>query len=183
MARVPEAEIERLKAEVPLASLAEAAGVVLVRTGADLTGRCPFHEDDNPSLVISPGKNLWHCLGACQAGGSVIDWVMRAEGVSFRHAVELLRGGVPAVGSGTAPKRSTVRRLAPPVCGRPPTTSCWGRSSIPPTGCWGSRRTRFPPWPAAGSITRRRSMCSGSATRTGRWGCGCRTSAARHPRA
>ena len=42
------------------------------------------------SLVISPRKNLWHCLGACNAGGTVIDWVMRAEGVSFRHAVELL---------------------------------------------------------------------------------------------
>ncbi|HUY45683.1 MAG TPA: CHC2 zinc finger domain-containing protein [Streptosporangiaceae bacterium] len=115
MARVPEAEIERLKADVPLVSLAEAAGVVLARTGADLTGRCPFHEDDTPSLVISPEKNLWHCMGACQAGGSVIDWVMRAEGVSFRHAVELLRDGLPAAAAGAGPKRSTVRRLAPPV--------------------------------------------------------------------
>ena len=115
MARIPEAEIERLKAEVPLVALAEAAGVELVRTGADLTGRCPFHEDDSPSLAISPGKNLWHCLGACQAGGSVIDWVMRAEGVSFRHAVELLRDGLPAPAAGAGPKRSTVRRLARPV--------------------------------------------------------------------
>lgn len=115
MARVPDADIERLKAEVPLVALAEAAGVELARTGADLTGRCPFHADDTPSLVISPGKNLWHCMGACQAGGSVIDWVMRAEGVSFRHAVELLRDGLPAAGSGPGPKRSTVRRLAPPV--------------------------------------------------------------------
>ena len=41
--------------------------------------------------MITPSKNLWHCLGACQAGGSVIDWVMKAEGVCFRHAVELLR--------------------------------------------------------------------------------------------
>jgi Toprim-like len=40
---------------------------------------------------------------------------MRAEGVSFRHAVELLRDGLPAAGSGAGPKRSTVRRLAPPV--------------------------------------------------------------------
>jgi DNA primase len=47
---------------------------------------------------VSPKKNLWHCLGACQAGGSVIDWVMRAEGVSFRHAVELLKEGVLGVG-------------------------------------------------------------------------------------
>jgi len=97
-------------------SLAEAAGVELRRTGADLTGRCPFHDDDTPSLVISPDKNLWHCLGACQAGASVIDWVMRAEGVSFRHAVELLRDGPPAVPpAGAGPKRSTVRRLASPV--------------------------------------------------------------------
>lgn len=116
MARIPDAEVERLKAAVPLASLAEAAGVELRATGADLTGRCPFHDDDSPSLVISPGKNLWHCMGACQAGGSVIDWVMRAEGVSFRHAVELLRDSPAAVSAaGTGPKRSTVRRLAPPV--------------------------------------------------------------------
>ena len=38
--------------------------------------------------MITPAKNLWHCLGACQQGGTVIDWVMKAEGVSFRHAVE-----------------------------------------------------------------------------------------------
>jgi hypothetical protein len=113
--RVPEELVGRLKADVPLASLAEAAGVELRPTGADLIGRCPFHEDDSPSLVISPVKNLWHCMGACQAGGSVIDWVMRAEGVSFRHAVELLRDGLPAAGSGPGPRRSTVRKLAPPV--------------------------------------------------------------------
>jgi DNA primase catalytic core len=116
MARVPDAEIERLKAEVSLVSLAEAAGVTLRKTGADLTGCCPFHEDGTPSLVISPDKNLWHCLGACQAGGSVIDWVMRAEGVSFRHAVELLRDGMPAASpAGRAPGRSTVRKLASPL--------------------------------------------------------------------
>ena len=116
MVRVPAAEIGRLKAEVSLVSLAEAAGVALRKTGADLTGCCPFHEDGTPSLVISPERNLWHCLGACQAGGSVIDWVMRAEGVSFRHAVELLRDGMPANSpTGTAPKRSTVRRLASPL--------------------------------------------------------------------
>ena len=57
-----------------------ARGVVLTPHGADLIGRCPFHDDHEPSLVITPAKNLWHCLGACQRGGSVIDWVMQAEG-------------------------------------------------------------------------------------------------------
>jgi DNA primase len=114
MARIPEAEIERLKSEVSLQRLVEAKGIALARHGADLVGRCPFHEDKTPSLVITPKKNLWHCLGACQAGGSVIDWVMRTEGVSFRHAVELLRDGVPAVAGGIV-KRSTVPKLAAPV--------------------------------------------------------------------
>jgi DNA primase catalytic core len=91
MARVPEEEIERIKSQISLERLAEARGVKLKRHGAELLGLCPFHDDHEPSLVISPERNLWHCLGACQTGGSVIDWVMRAEGISFRYAVELLR--------------------------------------------------------------------------------------------
>ena len=119
MARIPDAEIERLKEEVSLQRLVELAGVELRRQGKDLVGCCPFHEDRSPSLVISPGKNLWHCLGACQAGGSVIDWVMRVEGVSFRHAVELLRDGVAptrVADGGRGPARvSTVTRLPSPL--------------------------------------------------------------------
>src|SRR3990172_7423398 len=114
MARIPQDEVERLKREVPVERLALAAGVELERHGADLIGRCPFHEDRTPSLVVTPSKNLWHCLGACQQGGSVIDWVMKAEGVSFRHAVELLRADLP-VGAPKAVKQSTVKKLAPPV--------------------------------------------------------------------
>lgn len=95
MARVPAEEVARIKREVSVQRLAEARGVKLQRHGADLVGLCPFHEDHEPSLVISPRRNLWHCLGACQAGGSVIDWVMQDRGVSFRHAVELLRADLP----------------------------------------------------------------------------------------
>ena len=45
MARIPEHEIERLKAEVSVQRLAEAQGIKLERHGADLIGLCPFHED------------------------------------------------------------------------------------------------------------------------------------------
>lgn len=113
MARIPESEIERLKAQVSVQRLVETKGVALVRHGKDLHGRCPFHDDHTPSLVVSPGKNLWHCLGACQVGGGPIDWVMKAEGVSFRHAVELLRNDAP-LGAGIV-KQATVRKLAAPV--------------------------------------------------------------------
>jgi DNA primase len=98
MSRIPDDELERLKREVSLAGLVEAHGVSLARHGKDLVGRCPFHDDTTPSLVISPDTNLWHCMGACNEGGSVIDWVMRAEGLAFRAAAEFLRqGGSPTV--------------------------------------------------------------------------------------
>ena len=116
MARIPDEVIERLKREVAVVRLVETAGVTLKRHGADLLGLCPFHDDHAPSLVISPDKNLWHCLGACQAGGSVIDWVMKAEGVSFRHAVELLQNDYrPLAAAGRRPKHATVPKLAAPV--------------------------------------------------------------------
>jgi DNA primase catalytic core len=117
MARIPESEVERLKKEISVQRLAEARGVKLTRHGADLLGKCPFHDDRTPSLVITPAKNLWHCLGACNVGGTAIDWVMRANGVSFRHAVELLRADhLPLAADPIHPvKHGTVRKLPPPV--------------------------------------------------------------------
>lgn len=90
MARIPDEVVERLKREVSVARLAEARGIVLKKHGENLLGLCPFHADREPSLVVTPQKNLWHCLGACQAGGSVIDWVMRTEGCSFTAALQML---------------------------------------------------------------------------------------------
>jgi len=99
VARIPEAEIARIKREVDLVEVVGRSGVALSRRGEDLVGLCPFHDDREPSLVVSPVKNLWHCLGACGTGGSVIDWVMRAEGLSFREAVEALQGRFPLPGA------------------------------------------------------------------------------------
>jgi DNA primase catalytic core len=121
MARIPEHEVERLKKEISVQRLAEAQGIKLTRHGADLVGKCPFHDDRTPSLVITPAKNLWHCLGACNTGGTAIDWVMKAQGVSFRHAVELLKAdhfplaAAPGTLESRPAKHSTVRKLPPPV--------------------------------------------------------------------
>ncbi len=116
MARIADQELDHLKQTIAMQRLAEAKGIVLKRHGADLIGLCPFHDDHEPSLVISPDKNLWHCLGACQCGGTVIDWVMKSEGVSFRHAVELLRTDPSLAASSAAPvKRSSVTRLPAPI--------------------------------------------------------------------
>src|ERR1035438_1166111 len=111
MARIPVEVGERLKTQVAVERLIESAGIELKAVGKDLRGRCPFHDDGEASLVITPSKNLWHCF-SCQIGGGPIDWMMKAKGVSFRHAVELLREGavnVPAV------SRGRIRVLPAPV--------------------------------------------------------------------
>ena len=117
MARIPDTVIERLKREVSVQRLAEARGIKLTRSGKELIGLCPFHDDHSPSLNIDPAKNMWHCKGACGEGGDVIQWVMRAQGVSFRHAVELLRADyLPLAAEPIRPvKQSTVRTLPAPV--------------------------------------------------------------------
>jgi DNA primase catalytic core len=102
MARIPDEALECLKREVSLARLIEAQGVKLISQGKDLACRCPWHEgDDTPSCIVSPKTNLWHCFG-CDAGGSVIDWVMRRHKVSFRHACELLAKQHPALAAGAS---------------------------------------------------------------------------------
>lgn len=103
MARIAPEELERLKGEVSLARLIEAQGLTLTRQGKDWACRCPWHEgDDTPSCVITPTSNLWHCFG-CNAGGTVIDWVMRTHKVSFRHACELLAKEHPALAATVSP--------------------------------------------------------------------------------
>jgi DNA primase len=111
MGRIPEDELERIKRETDLVALVRARGIELKPHGKDLIGTCIFHPDQTPSLVITPGRNLFHCFG-CGAAGTPIDWVMRTEGVTFRHAVEILRSGGPQPSPGAPPlKRSQAMKL------------------------------------------------------------------------
>ena len=120
MARIPESELDRLKREVALVRLVESSGIELKKYGKDYLGLCPFHDDKEPSLVISPDKNLWHCLGACSEGGDVIQWVIKRQGVSFRHAVELLKDGDAALSVPATPvKRNTTAKHSTPLAANP----------------------------------------------------------------
>jgi DNA primase len=117
VARLPDELVERLKREIAIERLVESRGIQLKRTGKNLMGLCPFHNDHNPSLSVTPSTNKWHCLG-CGKGGTVIDWVMHIEGVSFRHAAELLRQNhIPSAADPSAkpPRLSTVPKLPAPV--------------------------------------------------------------------
>jgi len=92
MARIPDEQLEQLKRSVSILHVCAAHGIELKRHGtSDHIGRCPFpgHEDGEPSFVVTPSKNLFHCMG-CDAAGSVIDLVMQLDGLTFREAVDKL---------------------------------------------------------------------------------------------
>lgn len=116
MPRIPQSEVERIKAEVDLAALIRSKGLELKRHGSrDLAARCPFHEDATASLIVTPAKNLWHCLG-CGKGGSAIDFVMVHDGLSFRHAFEVLADGrLASLKPGGPVKHATARTLPSPI--------------------------------------------------------------------
>ena len=118
MARIPEEDIERLKRETDLAALIRSRGIELRKHGSkDLVGRCPFHNDnDSPNFIVTPGKGLFHCM-ACGAAGNPIQFVERFDGVSFRHAFELLSEGKTAFENTKAQrtKRTTVPKLTCPL--------------------------------------------------------------------
>ncbi|TWE12390.1 DNA primase [Rudaeicoccus suwonensis] len=65
--------------------------VTLRRSGANLMGLCPFHDEKSPSFSVNPGAGFYHCFG-CQKGGDVISFVMEVEHLTFTEAIERLAG-------------------------------------------------------------------------------------------
>lgn len=62
--------------------------VNLKRVGKAYRGRCPFHDDKNPSFAVYPDG--YKCFG-CGASGDVIDFIMQIRGCDFREALEILQ--------------------------------------------------------------------------------------------
>ena len=87
-------DIDSIKRRNPIEAVVSGHGVALRPSGAHLVGRCPFHQDEHPSLVVYPETASFFCFG-CQVGGDVIDFVRRADGLSFREALEHLSDGGP----------------------------------------------------------------------------------------
>ena len=78
--------------EVPILSVVPES-IRVRKAGKSHVARCPFHDDNDPSLHIYPDRNRWHCYG-CQKGGDAIAFVMESLGCDFKHAVNHLAGGL-----------------------------------------------------------------------------------------
>jgi len=83
--RIPEDFIDAVLARTDIAEVI-GARVPLRRSGRELAGRCPFHEEKTPSFTVSTQKQFYHCFG-CGAHGTVIGFLMAIDRLDFREAV------------------------------------------------------------------------------------------------
>ncbi len=69
--------------------------VALRPKGKEFAGLCPFHDDKNPSMQVSPAKQIYKCF-SCGAGGDAFSFVMNYHKMNFPEAIKHLaeRAGI-----------------------------------------------------------------------------------------
>jgi DNA primase catalytic core len=99
--------------QVDLLALMRSRGVEPVARGASWQARCPFHDDDTPSLVVTPAKGLWQCFG-CGVAGDAIRFIELHDKVTFVEAVKTLLAFAGA-GETSTPCASTPEQPVAPT--------------------------------------------------------------------
>ena len=107
-------DLQELKARHPLGDTVEAAGVALRGKGRVRQGVCPFHEEAEGSFTVYADSEKFYCFG-CGAGGDVLDFVQRMEGLTLPEAIRRLDDGAgPVVPAPVAPWKPAVATALPP---------------------------------------------------------------------
>jgi DNA primase len=109
MTRFTESEIEEVRSRTDIVEVI-GAHVRLRRAGRNFVGLCPFHNEKTASFTVNLERGFFHCFG-CGAGGTVFDFLMKSEGLTFPEALQSLakRYGItladrtPASGAGRGP--------------------------------------------------------------------------------
>jgi len=93
--RFPQTFIDDLRRQADIVRIVQDY-VSLKKTGANWVARCPFHKETKPSFSVNPAKDIFYCFG-CQKGGSVFNFVMEIERVTFPEAIKIVaeKAGVP----------------------------------------------------------------------------------------
>jgi DNA primase len=93
--RYPQTFIDDLKRQADIVRVIQDY-VQLKKKGANWMACCPFHKEKTASFSVSPAKEIFYCFG-CHKGGSVFNFVMEMERVSFPEAIKLVaeKSGVP----------------------------------------------------------------------------------------
>ena len=93
--RFPQTFIDDLRRQADIVRIVQDY-VTLKKAGANWVARCPFHKETKPSFSVNPTKEIFYCFG-CQKGGSVFNFVMEIERVTFPEAIKIVaeKSGVP----------------------------------------------------------------------------------------
>ena len=92
--KIPDDTLQAIRERVSIVEVVSGY-VGLKKAGRNHIGLCPFHAEKTPSFTVNDERGLFHCFG-CGAGGTVFTFLMRADRIDFREAVEVLarRAGV-----------------------------------------------------------------------------------------
>ncbi len=88
MARISQETIDRIRHSADILDVISQY-VNLKKRGRNYFGLCPFHHERTPSFSVAPEKEIYHCFG-CGAGGSVFNFLMEHENLSFVEAIQQL---------------------------------------------------------------------------------------------
>ncbi|NIA22185.1 MAG: DNA primase [Anaerolineaceae bacterium] len=86
--RLSDAKIEEIQRASEIVEVVSSY-MPLKRAGKDYKACCPFHQEKTPSFYVSPSKQIFKCFG-CGKGGSVFQFVMARENMTFPEAVRML---------------------------------------------------------------------------------------------
>ena len=96
-------DIELIKSKINIVDLIQEY-LPLKKAGVNFKTKCPFHDEKNPSFIVSPERQIWHCF-SCSRGGDIFKFLMEKEGMEFKEALELL-----AKKSGVVLKRRALKK-------------------------------------------------------------------------
>jgi len=110
MAVIAQSSIEEVKSAADMVEIV-GARTQLRKTGAQWSGRCPFHDEKTPSFSVDPVGKLFHCFG-CGKGGDLVTFVRETETLDFVGAIEWLaeRYRIPLEYEETSPQVEAKRQ-------------------------------------------------------------------------
>ena len=112
-------DLRELKARHPLGDAVEAAGIALRGKGRVRQGVCPFHKEVEGSFTVYGDSERFYCFG-CGAGGDVLDFVQRTEGLTLPEAIRRLDDGAGTAATAARRPAPTPRHPALPFPPRDP---------------------------------------------------------------
>ena len=109
---IPREVLADIREQNDIVEVISECGIPLRSAGRNYKALCPFHDEKTPSFTVSSEKQLFKCFG-CNAGGNIITFLQKHEGMAFIEAVEWLaeRAGISLPSQDGKSRRISRKRL------------------------------------------------------------------------